>query len=145
MITTPITSTTNTVQGSNFKLKTEDFINMMLTELKNQDPMKPASNEELLQQMSQIGQLQASTSLQDSLKSMVLQNQIGSAGNLIGKMVAGMDDQSKQVSGLVNSVRVESDGVYLELDTGKKLSLGRVTSIAGAPANTAPSASAPLK
>jgi flagellar basal-body rod modification protein FlgD len=117
-------------------LKPEDFIKMMITQLQNQDPTSPAKNEELLAQMSQIGQLQSSTTLTESLKGLVMQNQIGSAGNLIGKTVQGMDDYDRDVKGIVNSVRVQDDGVYLELDTGSTLALGRVTNIAAASAAT---------
>src|SRR3954465_3919551 len=121
----------------NFDLKPEDFIKMMVTQLQNQDPLEPAKNDQLLAQMSQIGQLQSSTALQDSLKGLVLQNSLGAAGNLIGKMVQGLDDQADPVSGLVNSVRVKDNNVYLELDSGKTLELGKVTSIAGAAADGA--------
>jgi flagellar basal-body rod modification protein FlgD len=117
-----------------FELKAEDFIKMMITQLQNQDPTSPAKNEELLAQMSQIGQLQSSTTLTEGIKGMVLQNQIGAAGNLIGKNVEGLDGQDKPVKGIVNSVRVEDNSVVLELDNGNKLPLGRVTSIAGATA-----------
>ena len=113
----------------NFALKTEDFIKMMITQLQNQDPMEPAKNQELLAQMSQIGQLQSATTLQESLKGMVTQNQIGSAAGLIGKSVDGLDAADDPVSGVVTSVRVATDGVSLELDNGKTLPLGRVTSI----------------
>src|SRR5438477_13067402 len=68
----------NQVKGSKMALKPEDFIKMMITQLQNQDPMEPAKNEELLAQMSQIGQLQSSTDLQTSLKTLVMQNNIGS-------------------------------------------------------------------
>ena len=118
------------VKSKSLELKTEDFIKMMITQLQNQDPLEPAKNQELLAQMSQIGQLQSSTSLQESLKGMVLQNQIGAAAGLIGKTVQGMDAQNEAVTGLVNSVKVASDGVSLELDNGKTLELSRVTSIA---------------
>src|SRR3954471_12667651 len=74
----------------NFELKTEDFIKMMLTQLQNQDPLEPAKNQELLAQMSQIGQLQSATTLQESLKGIVTQNQIGSAAGLDGKSGAGV-------------------------------------------------------
>jgi flagellar basal-body rod modification protein FlgD len=122
--------TGNTVGAKkNFELKTEDFIKMMITQLQNQDPMEPAKNQELLAQMSQIGQLQSATTLQESLKGMVTQNQIGSAAGLIGKSVDGLDGNDDPVSGVVTSVRVEKDGVSLELDSGKTLPLGRVTSI----------------
>ena len=33
--------------NGNFKLKTEDFIKMMITQLQNQDPLEPAKNQEL--------------------------------------------------------------------------------------------------
>ncbi len=133
------TSTTppNTIKSKNFDLKAEDFIKMMITQLQHRDPMEPAKNEELLAQMSQIGQLQSSTMMQESLKGLVMQNQIGSAGNLIGKTIQGLDAKNEPVTGLVNSVRVESDGVYLELDSGKRLAMGRVTSIAPSAVATA--------
>ena len=117
------------VKSKSMELKTEDFIKMMITQLQNQDPLEPAKNQELLAQMSQIGQLQSTTSLQESLKGMVLQNQIGSASALIGKTVQGLDNQDDPVTGLVNSVKVGADGVSLELDNGKSLMLSRVTQI----------------
>jgi flagellar basal-body rod modification protein FlgD len=143
MTTTGLTATannvpasTNTVASDKFALKPEDFIKMMVTQLQNQDPMQPSNSDQLLAQMSQIGQLQASTDLQTSLKSMVLQNNISSAGNLIGKHVQGLDDNGDPVDGLVNSVHVEKDkGVYLELDNGKTLPVASVTDVA--PDNTA--------
>jgi flagellar basal-body rod modification protein FlgD len=126
--------TQSTTNKNAFNLKPEDFIKMMVTQLQNQDPTAPAKNEELLAQMSQIGQLQSTSTLTDSIQTMVLQNQIGASSNLIGKNVEGLDDQDQPVKGIVNSVRVEDKNVVLELDNGNKLQLGRVTSIAGATA-----------
>ena len=124
------------IKSKKMELKTEDFIKMMITQLQNQDPLEPAKNQELLAQMSQIGQLQSSTTLQESLQGMVLQNQIGSASGLIGKTVKGLDSTDAPVEGLVNSIKVSADGVGLELDNGKTLLLSRVTQIAP-PANLA--------
>ena len=140
MITTPV-KYNGSPQGTqsknkNFNLKADDFIKMMVTQLQNQDPTKPADNGQLLAQMSQIGQLQSTTTLTDSLKGMVLQNQIGAAGNLIGKAVAGVDGQQNAVRGVVNSVKVQSDGVMLQLDNGNTLSLSNVTDIAAAPSTS---------
>src|SRR4051812_27799547 len=126
--------TPNQLPNKSFALKSEDFIKMMITQLQNQDPLDPAKNDQLLAQMSQIGQLQASTDLQSSLKNLVLQNNLGAAGNLIGKTVVGMNGQGAAVKGIVNSVRVEDGSVALELDNGKQLALDRVTGIS-APAN----------
>ena len=129
MTTLPISTGGNQIKTKKLGLKTEDFIKMMITQLQNQDPLQPTKNEELLAQMSQIGQLQSSTELQDSLKTLVLQNNLSSAGNMIGKMVQGQDDRGNPITGLVNSVHVVDGAVSLELDNGKALSLSNVTGI----------------
>ena len=132
MTTSAVTNTTsspNKIQSDKFSLKTEDFIKMMVTQLQNQDPTDPVKNQDLLAQMSQIGQLQSQQDLQTSLKGLVLQNSLGAAGNLIGKMVQGLDQDGAQMNGLVTSVRVVDNEVSLELDSGKELKLARVTGI----------------
>ena len=146
MVSSPITSNnatgTPSPTSNKLQLKTEDFIKMMITQLQQQDPMQPAKNEELLGQMSQIAQLQSNTSLQSSLSGIVKQNQIGSAAGLIGRKVEGLDASDDPVDGMVTSIRVEGDKVNLELDSGKSLELGRVTTIAplvaGAASTAAP-------
>jgi len=102
---------------------------MMVTQLQNQDPTQPTSNEEILQQISQIGQLQSADTLQTDLSAMVLQNSISSAGNLIGKSVQGVDTTGATSSGLVNSVQVQNGSVYLQLDSGKQMLLSNVQNI----------------
>jgi len=125
-------NTGNRIPGApnKLQLKAEDFVKMMITQLQQQDPMEPAKNDQLLAQMSQIGQLQSSTQLQESLQGLVQQNQLGSAAGMIGKNVQGLDADNNAIGGLVTSVRVEGDQVNLELDNGKSLALKRVTSIA---------------
>lgn len=145
MPTTAINSDTSTTvvpkTSGMKKLDVNDFINMMVTQLQNQDPLEPAKNEDLLAQMSQIGQLQTSESLQSSMSELVdnnrslmdqltRQNNISSAGSLIGKIVSGKDEEENPIEGMVTSVRVKSDGaVELELDNGKILPLSQVTEI----------------
>ncbi len=128
---TSSSGSTNTVTNKLGQLKSADFIKMMITQLQNQDPMDPAKSDQLLSQMSQIGQLQASTNLTGSLKTMVLQNQIGSASSLIGKSVTGLNEANDTITGLVTSVKVAGDTVNLELDSGQTLEMGKVTQING--------------
>ena len=134
--TAPVNSATSTqtqaVKTSNPKgqLKVEDFINMMVTQLQNQDPMDPAKSDQLLSQMSEIGQLQSQQSLQTSLTTLVQQNNIGSASNLIGKTVDGLDSTSgSKITGKVQSVLVQSGNVVLKLDSGVTLPMSQISSI----------------
>ena len=115
--------------AGNFDLKSEDFINMMLVQLQNLDPTEPASNEELLAQMSQIGQLESSNQLQESLSKLVLQSNLGASGNLIGKTVTGLDNLGDESTGTVTSVSVVDGDVQLELDTGRTISMSKVQAI----------------
>jgi flagellar basal-body rod modification protein FlgD len=135
-------STANSPQASAKKsLDTDDFVKLLITQLQNQDPTKPMTNSELLQQVSQIGTLQSQQSLQETLTEnqealtttltgLVMQNQIGAASNMIGKQVAGRDDAGNPLSGIVTSIRVANGVVNLELDTGKTMPMGNVSEIA---------------
>ncbi len=124
-------------------LKPSDFINMMVTQLQNQDPLQPTSSQDLLTQMSQIGQLQSSTDLQTSLQTLVLQDNVSAASNMIGKTVKGQDSQGNPMSGKVNSVHVANGQVSLELDSGQELSLSGVTDVTPAAAAAAGATATP--
>ena len=114
-------------------LTTSDFLNMMITQLQNQDPLQPTSSQDLLTQISQIGQLQSATDLQTAIQGLVLQGQIASASSLIGKSVEGLDDQNNTIRGVVNSINVQGNNISLELDNGQTLTMAKITSIAPGP------------
>jgi flagellar basal-body rod modification protein FlgD len=140
MATSPISTTGSSANaavaatGKN-SMTSDDFIKMMITQLQHQDPLQPASNQELMSQMSQIGQLQSTTQLQTTLTGLALQNQIGAGANLIGKSVQGLDENNDAVEGIVSSIKVQNSQVSLELNNGKTVGLDHVTSISPAPAS----------
>jgi len=119
-----------------YNLNPADFIQMMVTQLEHQDPTQPMSNSDLLGQISQIGQLQSSDSLQTTLQSMQLQTNLGSGAALLGKNVQGTDSNSHAVSGVVNSLQVSGNTVTLQLDSGSSLPLNNVTAVAPVTAST---------
>ena len=154
MTTSPLNSASSASSASSgsqltpsnptYNLNSGDFIKMMITQLQNQDPLQPESNDQLMSQMSQIGQLQSNTQLQTTLTGLATQTQIGSASALIGKQVTGTDSNNNPIQGLVTSVQVRSDGVGLNLDSGKTLDLAHVTQISAPPAAGAAAAAAPV-
>jgi len=137
MTTTPVASSSSPLATAalpkGYNLNPADFIKMMVTQLQNQDPLQPASNEQLLSQVSQIGQLQATTQLQSVLQGLALQTQIGSASSLIGKTVQGLDSNRNAINGVVTSVQVQNNAVSLNLDNGQSLPLAQVTGISPGP------------
>ena len=150
-MSTPISSTNSnsssstsstTASNAQLNLTPTDFLNMMVTQLQNQDPLNPTSSSDLLAQMSQIGQLQASTSLQTSLTNFGLQTSISSASSMIGKTVAGLDANSNPITGVVTSVQVANGSVSLGLNSGSTLALSNVTSITPTPTTATTGSSA---
>ncbi|MFA7237464.1 MAG: flagellar hook capping FlgD N-terminal domain-containing protein [Phycisphaeraceae bacterium] len=110
-------------------MSSTDFIKIMIEELQQQDPLDPQDTSKLMEQISSLRSIESQTSLQDQLKALVTQNQIAAAGNLIGKLVAGVDQTSTNTSGLVTAVRVTSDGVLLQLDNGSEMLMDNVSGI----------------
>jgi flagellar basal-body rod modification protein FlgD len=134
--TTGSSSSSSSTTNASTNLTPSDFIQFMVTELQNQDPLDPTDPSQMLSQMSQIGQLQSADTLQSSLTSMVQQNQVAAAGSMIGKLVQGTDANANQQTGIVSAVQVSSTGVNLTLSTGATVPMNNVTAITDAPTST---------
>ena len=111
------------------ELNSQDFIQVMLAELSNQDPFEPTDSTAVLEQLSSLRNIESQLELQEKLESLVLQNQIAIAGGMIGKSVQGLDVTNDRIGGVVTAVRVVDGEAILELDSGKTLPLDRVTRI----------------
>jgi flagellar basal-body rod modification protein FlgD len=98
------------------------FLTLFTTQLKNQDPTDPVKNSDFVAQLAQFSQLEATTSMQQSLQSMVTtmnNNGLMNASALIGKSV-GVDGGSVNVSsGSVSQASINlptgADGVTLNI------------------------------
>jgi flagellar basal-body rod modification protein FlgD len=69
----------------------KDFLTLFTTQLKCQDPLDPVKNEAFVAQLAQFSQLEATTSMSETLKTYVdsmAGERMMSSTNLIGKTVA---------------------------------------------------------
>ncbi|MHC4211152.1 MAG: flagellar hook capping FlgD N-terminal domain-containing protein [Planctomycetota bacterium] len=114
-------------------MKSEDFIRVIFAELANQDPFQPSDSAALLEQLSSIRSIESDLELTDQLNALVLENQLASASNLIGKMVGGLTTTNDRVAGTVVSVIRQGDQVTLELDTGWLMPIESVEQIIDLP------------
>jgi flagellar basal-body rod modification protein FlgD len=87
----------------------DDFLQLMITELQNQDPLSPMDNAQIVEQMSQIREISATNQLIETLDAMVTGQNLGTASALIGKQVSALTDKGEQVDGVVQRVSVETD------------------------------------
>ena len=97
-------------------ITTDEFLKILVAELTYQDPFEPMSNSEFAQQIAQIESLRSSEELTEGIGAMLKQQRITSAGALIGKTVQGGTANGGLIEGVVDSVSVDSSGVYLAID-----------------------------
>ena len=108
-----------TAQPSRFsEMSSEDFIQIIFTELTNQDPLEPNDTSALLEQLNSIRSIESDIELTNKLEALVTENQISSAANMIGKFIGGLTDDAQRVAGYVVSAIRQGDEISLELDNG---------------------------
>ncbi|MAD19145.1 MAG: hypothetical protein CMJ52_02855 [Planctomycetaceae bacterium] len=108
------------------EMSSEDFMQIIFTELQQQDPFEPNDSSALLDQLNSIRQIESDISMTEKLENIVFQNQLSSAGNLLGKTVQGILPTGDRVAGSVLSVLREGDTVSLELSSGWLLPMDNV-------------------
>lgn len=122
---------TNTTPGANgfADLSSGEFLQIILSELSNQDPLAPNDTAAILEQLSSIRNIETQTQLDEQLQSLVTQNSISTSANFIGKYVSGLDANNNPAEGIVESLSVRDGDPVLNLAGGAELAGDRVTEV----------------
>jgi flagellar basal-body rod modification protein FlgD len=104
----------------------KDFLTLFTTQLKCQDPLDPVKNEAFVAQLAQFSQLEATTSMSETLKTYVdsmAGERMMSSTNMIGKTVAVPNapvilSGGKPAQGVVN-LPTGAEGVKFEVTNDK--------------------------
>jgi flagellar basal-body rod modification protein FlgD len=125
---TPITSATAAVLNSSDSqasksstLNQNDFLQLLVAQMQNQNPLEPQSNSEMAAQMAQFTSLQQSSAMSSSLA--MLQ-----ANSLIGNTVSLKVDSQTTANGVVQGVVMQS-GTPEILVNGSLYNLNQVTTV----------------
>jgi len=124
--TTSATSTSATSTRSTGELGKDQFLKLLVTQLKYQDPLNPTDDKEFIAQMAQFSSLEQMQNLNTSFSSM-------KAFNLMGKSVTATLKNSETgettvVTGTVDKVRIESGISYVEIN-GKDIPVDNITDV----------------
>jgi len=139
------TTTAQTTRGADGSATLADFdafLNLFVSQLKNQDPLSPMANEEFLAQTAQFSSVEQLVSLNGLVKG--LAGELGSslwstAAALIGRQVeASLEDADGTLwaaTGRVTGVDYGSDGsMVLGLEDGTQVPLDAVVAVREKPA-----------
>ena len=118
------------------KLGRNAFMELLVSQLKNQDPLAPTSNDQMLAQLAQFSSLEQLEELNDNLvglavlqQSNALMDQLTSSSALIGQHVKYTDpDSGDEAWGNVSSVKI-TDGLAVLNIGGKDVPLVNVLEV----------------
>jgi flagellar basal-body rod modification protein FlgD len=112
------------------KLTNEDFLELLMEELKNQDPTKPKDSAAMMESQLKMSTIEANQNMSDSMASLqkaFAASSLTSTANLIGKIV---EDGQTGEDGVIKSYKVETvESVDGELYVNTKQMVGFVDTL----------------
>ncbi|EFL89478.1 flagellar hook assembly protein FlgD [Ahrensia sp. R2A130] len=119
------TTSTGTAQAAQkAQVDYDSFLKLLVAELENQDPTKPMESSEFVAQLATFSGVEQSIQTNTKLDALLAGNVLGQAGTMIGRTVTAGD-----VTGLVDSVAIESGSASLVLDDGRRVALSAVSGV----------------
>lgn len=121
------------------ELGKQDFLNLLMVQLRNQDPLNVQQDKEFIAQMAQFSNLEQTTNLNLAMENLAGFQQIAQGASLIGKEIEANLPESDAsgattVRGIVDETRLVDGQIQLIVD-GKTVSFKNILSIREAGGN----------
>jgi flagellar basal-body rod modification protein FlgD len=122
--TTSTNSTSSTTNTSSNTVDYNTFLQLLIAEMKNQDPTNPMDTSQYMSQFAQLSSVEQAMPTNTKLDSLLSSQALSQADGLIGKNVSFTDSTGATFTGKVTSVSINSDGSIATLDDGTKVAVG---------------------
>ena len=97
----------------NDEIQKDQFMKLLVTELKNQNPLDPMKDRDFIAQMAQLTNLEKMEKVRDGMERLITQNSNGSLYSLLGKKVTYLNEYGQQMVGAVNALEFKDNQGYL--------------------------------
>ena len=128
MTVSPVTATTPTATTSSSNsaaqsatINYNEFLQLLITELNNQDPTSPLDPTQQVSQLASFSAVEQQVQTNTTLTSLLNNSYISQAEAAIGRTATSSDGS---VRGTISSVSVTASGVTANLSNGNTLALG---------------------
>ena len=118
------TSTGSTTPTSNNAVNYNAFLQLLIAEMKNQDPTNPMDTSQYMSQFAQLSTVEQAMRTNSKLDALLSSQSLSQADGLIGKTVSFTDATGASFSGKVVSISINSDGSIATLEDGTKVGVG---------------------
>ena len=113
----------------NAQIGQQEYLQLLTTQLRYQDPLSPVEQQDFLSQLSQFSMLSGIETLNTNFTNMLALQQLTNGASLVGKEVQYLaDDEGNTATGKVTGVLVEKGVLYLNIDN-KAVALENVLQI----------------
>lgn len=114
VVDTSASATSSSKEKQTNNLDKDDFLNLLVAQMKYQDPLEPQSNTEYVSQLATFTQVEATENMANTAENL-------QANNLIGKTVImrptnSVTGETSDVMGVVDYVMKEGSNVYLSVN-----------------------------
>ena len=104
------------------------FLQLLVAQLRYQDPMNPTDSSQFLSQNAQFTALEKMQDVADQTAALLNSQIAFGSASLVGKSVSWLDDAGTAATGTVSGVTFTADGPRLEVD-GNQVTLAQIQSI----------------
>ena len=119
--------------SSAMSLNTNEFLNLMMDELHNQDPLNPSSSDptQYLTELAQMTSVEQETNTAQNTQTAAQAQSVSQAVSLIGHSVTYIDQSTgARTTGTVGSVQITRSGPTLTIGSASGITLGSITNVA---------------
>ena len=148
MVSVASTSSTNNTNnnsatsslGAAAGMGKDDFMQLLIAQLKNQDPMKPMDDKEFITQLAQFSSLEATEKLNTQLEDLLGSQSLVQAAALIGKQATAKLPSGETLTGTISEVRMLAGQPTVILN-GQEVDSSLITVLTAGTSSTASAAS----
>lgn len=113
----------------------DDFLKLMITQLKYQDPLEPTDNKEFIAQMAQFSSLEQMTNMSEGFKnlasmqeSILRESAVAQAINIIGHSVTAVLPDGNNLTGMATGMKI-IDGIPNVIVNGREIPFSYVEQV----------------
>jgi flagellar basal-body rod modification protein FlgD len=126
--TTGTNRRTSAALGAAAGMGKDDFMQLLIAQLKNQDPMKPMDDKEFITQLAQFSSLETMEKMTQQIEELTGSQMLVQAATLIGKQVTAKLETGEIVTGTISQVKMIS-GQPTAVVNGREIATSLITQI----------------
>jgi len=110
--------------GSTGTVDYNTFLQLLIAQMKNQDPTNPMDSSQYMSQFAQLSAVEQAIQTNSKLDALLSSSALSQAEGLIGRTATFTDASGETFTGKIASVSINTDGAVATLEDGTRVFLG---------------------